>query len=153
MNRSRAQAYVRMPRTLIWRNGSLKSCDACLTHVYAKATLTGTKAHQAIDKLLVDTGATFTVLPHDLLERIGAIKVPTKTRLELGDGRSVDAEVYAVVITIEDREGATLAVTFGGAKSVLGVRSLEDLGLKVDPVRGALEATRPPGVAFYYSAF
>ena len=40
--------------------------------------------------------------------------------------------------------------TFTGAKSVLGVRSLEDLGLKVDPVKGSLEATRPAGVAFYY---
>jgi len=92
------------------------------------------------------------VLPQDLLERIGATRLPTKTRLELGDGRRVDAEVYALVIAIEDREGATLAVTFAGAKSVLGVRSLEDLGLRVDPVRGSLEGTRPPGVAFYYPA-
>ncbi len=99
----------------------------------------------------MDTGATFTVLPKELLQKIGAVKVPTTTRLELGDGPSVEADVYAVVMTIEDREGATLAVTFPGAKSVLGVRSLEDLGLKVDPVRGTLEPTRPAGVAFYYS--
>jgi hypothetical protein len=51
---------------------------------------------------------------------------------------------------IEDREGATLAVTFEGAKPVLGVRSLEDLGLKVNPVSGSLEAARPAGVAYYY---
>jgi len=106
--------------------------------------------HRAIDNLLVDTGATFTVLPRDMLEEVGAIKVPTTTKLELGDGRSVEAEVYAIVLTIEDREGASLAVTFKGAKPVLGVRSLEDLGLRVDPVSGSLEATRPPGVAYYY---
>jgi predicted aspartyl protease len=121
-----------------------------LTHVYTKARLSGEAAQDQIDQLLVDTGATFTVLPKELLQRIGAVKVPTKTRLELGDGRSVEADVYAVVMTIEDREGATLAVTFPGAKSVLGVRSLEDLGLKVDPVKGTLEPTRPAGVAFYY---
>jgi len=121
-----------------------------LTHVYAKARLIGTKKHRAIDHLLVDTGATFTVLPRDLLEEVGALKVPTRTKLELGDGRSVEAEVYAVVLMIEDREGATLAVTFEGAKPVLGVRSLEDLGLRVDPVSGLLEPTRPPGVAYYY---
>lgn len=103
-----------------------------------------------MDNLLVDTGATFTVIPRDLLEEVGALKVPSKTKLELGDGRSVDAEVYAIVIAIEDREGPTLAVTFAGAKAVLGVRSLEDLGLKVDPVSGMLEASRPPGVAYYY---
>lgn len=121
-----------------------------MTHVYAKAKLTGTKTPKEIDSLLVDTGATFTVLPREFLEEIGAVKVPTTTKLELGDGRAVDAEVYAVVMGIEDREGATLVVTFAGAKSVLGVRSLEDLGLKVDPVKGSLEATRPPGVAYYY---
>jgi len=73
--------------------------------------------------LLVDIGATFTVLPRELLERVGASKVPTKTKLEREDGRSVDAEVYAVGMMIEDREGATFVVTFEGAKSVLGVRS------------------------------
>ncbi|MBS7626602.1 aspartyl protease family protein [Candidatus Bathyarchaeota archaeon] len=114
--------------------------------------LIGTKTHRVIDKLLVDTGATFTVLPRDLLEEIGAVKVPTKTKLELGDGRRVEAEVYAVVLAVGDREGATLAVTFMDAKPVLGIRSLEDLGLKVDPVSGSLEATRPPGVAYYYSS-
>lgn len=103
-----------------------------------------------MENLLVDTGATFTVLPRELLEKVGASKVPTKTKLEPGDGRSVDADVYAVVMMIEDREGATLAVTFEGAKSVLGVRSLEDLGLKVNPVTGLLEAARPAGVAYYY---
>ena len=83
-------------------------------------------------------------------EQAGAIKVPTTTKLELSDGRSVEAEVYAIVLTIENREGATLAVTFTGAKPVLGVKSLEDLGLKVDRVSGSLEPTRPPGVAYYY---
>jgi predicted aspartyl protease len=121
-----------------------------LGHVYTKARLIGHSAQHEMENLLVDTGATFTVLPRELLEKVGAVKVPTKTRLELGDGRSVNAEVYAVVITIEDREGATLAVTFEGAKAVLGVRSLEDLGLKVNPVSGSLEATRPAGTAYYY---
>jgi aspartyl protease family protein len=121
-----------------------------LAHVYTKVRLIGQAAQHQLENLLVDTGATFTVLPRDLLEKVGASKVPTKTKLELGDGRSVDAEVYAVVMVIEDREGATLAVTFEGAKSVLGVRSLEDLGLKVNPVSGSLEAARPAGTAYYY---
>jgi hypothetical protein len=38
-------------------------------------------------------------------------------------------------------------VTFEGAKAVLGVRSLEDLGLKVNPVSSSLEAARPAGIA------
>lgn len=86
----------------------------------------------------------------EALEKVGAVKVPTRTKLELGDGRSVDAEVCAVGMMIEDREGATIAVTFEGAKAVLGVRSLEDLGLKGNPVSGTLEAARPAGIAYYY---
>jgi predicted aspartyl protease len=121
-----------------------------LTHVYAKARLIGTRVPKQIENLLVDTGATFTVLSREVLEEVGATKVPTTTKLELGDGRAVEAEVYAVVLEIEDRKGPTIVVTFAGAKSVLGVRSLEDLGLKVDPVKGSLEATRPAGVAYYY---
>jgi predicted aspartyl protease len=121
-----------------------------LAHVYTKVRLIGANAQHEIENLLVDTGATFAVLPRELLEKVGAAKVPTKTKLELGDGRSVDADVYAVVMAIEDREGASLAVTLEGAKSVLCVRTLEDLGLKVDPVSGSLEAVRPAGVAYYY---
>ena len=83
-----------------------------MTHVYAKARLFGTKIPKEIESLLVDTGATFTVLPRGLLEEIGAIKVPTTTKLELGDGCSVDAEVYAVVMEIENRKGPTIGVTF-----------------------------------------
>jgi len=117
--------------------------------VYTKVRLIGTNVRHEIENLLVDTGATFTVLPRELLEKVGAAKVPTRTKLELGYDRSVDAEVYAVVMVIEDREGATLAVTFEGAKAVLGVRSLEDLGLKVTPVSSSLEAARPAGIAYY----
>lgn len=98
----------------------------------------------------VDTSATFTILPRDLLEEIGVIKVPGRSRPEWGDERAVDADFYAVVIAVEDREGATLTVTFAGVRPVLSIRSLEDLELKLDPVKGSLEATRPPGVAFYY---
>jgi hypothetical protein len=71
--------------------------------------------------------------------------------LELGDGRVVKAGVYAVIVSIGDRSAATLAACFEGAKSVIGVRTLEDLGLKADPVSGRLEATRPKNVAYFYA--
>jgi len=106
------------------------------------------RQEQETAALLVDTGATFTALPKEHLLNIGVQRVPAKTRLELG--RNVDADIYAVVMSIEDRQGATLAVTFPGAKSVRGLRSLEDLGLRVDRVTGRLGPTHPSGVAFYY---
>ncbi len=64
-----------------------------MTHVYTKAVLKGSKGQRELAELLVDTGATFTVLPGNLLRDVGASLLPTKTRLELGDGRSVESEV------------------------------------------------------------
>jgi predicted aspartyl protease len=121
-----------------------------LTHVYVKAVVKGPKGNKEVPELLVDTGATFTVLPIDILRGVGASLQPVKKKLELGDGRFVEADTYSVVLAIQDREDVTFAVTFKDAKPVLGVRTLADLGFKVDPVAGSLEPTRPPGSAFYY---
>lgn len=47
-------------------------------------------------------------------------------------------------------EGGTLAACFKEAKPVIGVRTLEDLGLNPNPLTGELEEERPPGVAYFY---
>jgi predicted aspartyl protease len=101
--------------------------------------------------VIVDTGASYTMLGRDVVERVGAWPIPHSVDLELGDGRVVKAGVYAVIVSIGDRSAATLAACFEGAKSVIGVRTLEDLGLKVDPVSGRLEATRPKNIAYFYA--
>ena len=119
-------------------------------HVHVKATLVGEKRSREFSDLLVDTGAAFTVLPPEVIHDIGAILRPRKIRLELGDGRKVDAEEYVLDIMLEGREGSTFALTFKDAKPVLGVLTMESLGLKVNPVSGKVEAARPPGVAYYY---
>ncbi len=126
---------------------------SAVSHVYTKAVVKGAKGKREIPELLVDTGATFTVLPPDILRDVGASLQLVKKRLELGDGRFIEADVYSVVLSVQDREDVTFAVTFKDAKPVLGVRSLEDLGFKVDPISGTLEPTRPPGVAFYYAIY
>ncbi len=119
-------------------------------HVYVKATVEGEKGRREISDLLVDTGATFTILSPEIIHDIGATPRPRKVRLELGDGRKVEAEEYVLDVEVGDREGSTFALTFRDAKPVIGVLTLETLGLKVNPVSGKLEAARPPGVAYYY---
>ncbi|MEM1632348.1 MAG: hypothetical protein QXX83_09490 [Thermofilum sp.] len=90
------------------------------------------------------------MLDEEVAEKVGAWPIPYKVRSELGDGRVVEASVYAVVVKVGDRSAATLVACFKGARSVLGVRTLEDLGLRVDPVSGKLEPTRPAGLAYFY---
>ena len=84
--------------------------------------------------LLVDTGATLSWIPREILERLG---VPVVSRLPftLADGRELERETSAVLLTVDGRKAA-VEVAFGepGEEAVLGATALEGLGLLVDPV-------------------
>ncbi len=122
-----------------------------LGHVHVDLYVRGVKGEVKLEKVLMDTGAIYTTIPKKVLEGVGAVKIPQYTvSLELGDGRRVKAEVYALPIKVGDREGPGLILTFKGAKTVLGVQALEALGLRVDPTTGKLESTRPKGIAYFY---
>jgi len=87
----------------------------------------------------------------DVVEKIGDLKLPIRpVNLELGDGKIVGAELYAIGVVLKGREGGTLAACFKEAEPVIDVRTLEDLGLKPNLVTGELEEERPPGVAYFY---
>ncbi|AEA12996.1 hypothetical protein TUZN_1526 [Thermoproteus uzoniensis 768-20] len=91
------------------------------------------------DEILADTGATFTALPIDAAEKL--IETPFTVELRLGDGRRVAAKVYVAEAEIEGRRGPVRVVAFEGATPVIGVDTLETLGLRVDPITGKLEKT------------
>ena len=97
---------------------------------------------------MVGTGATYTVLPKEVIEAIGAFKLPTKVALELGDERTIEAETYAASARIANREGPVIIASFESARPLTGVQTLESLGLKVNPITGELEETRPKGIAY-----
>jgi len=59
--------------------------------------------------------------------------------LRLGDGRVVRARVFVAEVEIEGRRGPARVMAFNGATPVIGVDTLETLGLKIDPVTGKLE--------------
>lgn len=122
-------------------------------HVAIDVTVISSKGEHKLKNVLIDTGATYSVFSEEVLKDIGAFKLPIKVPVELGDGRIVQADAYATVLNLEDRQGPIIAITFEGAKPVIGVFSLESLGLKVNPVTGKLEETRPKGIAYFYAAF
>ena len=119
-------------------------------HITANIKIKGEKGEQALSEVLVDTGATYTVLSPEVMTEIGAVKASYTVDVELGDGRKVKAEVYYALASIDGREGPAIILVFEGAKEVVGVQTLESLGLKLDPTTGKLEATRPKGVAYFY---
>lgn len=121
-------------------------------HIHVNVLLKSEEETEELRDVMVDTGATYTLLPEELLKRIRAVKMPHKGRLELGDGRDIEAQFYSLVIRIEDREAPVVVATFEGARPLIGVLTLESLGLKVDPAEAKLEPTRPKGVAYLYGS-
>ena len=89
-------------------------------------------------EVVVDTGSTYTAVPRELLQRLG---VPVERSLpsEMADGRIVPVDVGRTVIRLEGLEFST-PVIFGekGEPSLLGVVSLEEAALAVDPLAGRL---------------
>ncbi len=88
-------------------------------------------------EVTVDTGSTYTAVPRGLLQRLG---VPVQRSLpsETADG-IVPVDVAHTTIKLEGLEFPT-PVIFAeeGEPSLLGVVSLEQAALAVDPVAGRL---------------
>jgi clan AA aspartic protease len=84
--------------------------------------------------LLVDTGATLSWIPRDVLERLG-VAAFSRQPFVLADGRRLERDITAVLLTIDGRK-APVPVAFGepGEEAVLGATALEALGFMVDPV-------------------
>jgi predicted aspartyl protease len=121
-------------------------------HLYTDMTIRGSKAAVELKNVLIDTGATYTVLPEEILEQVGAARIPTEVEIELGNRERVKANAYGVAIKIEEVEAPSISITFEGAQTVIGVETLESIGLKLGPTTSRLEFTRPKGMAYFYSS-
>jgi len=89
--------------------------------------------------LLADTGAIYTAIPASLLENLN-IKPTSTRRFKLANGkveRYPTGEAYVEVAG----EGVTSIIVFlpEGSTPLLGVTTLELLGLQVDPTTGELK--------------
>ena len=84
-------------------------------------------------KTIVDTGATYTFLPKSMLRELGIVPRRTRT-FRTGDGRRVDYEVGTGVIEVNGYD-AVVSICFApdDVQPLLGVVTLEELGLAVDP--------------------
>lgn len=92
---------------------------------------TGTKKEV---EFVVDTGATISVVPADILKSL-EIEPRYTDEFDLADGRSTSFDVGEAVFEL-DGKSITSAVAFGPGESqpLLGVVVLEIMGLMVDPV-------------------
>ena len=82
---------------------------------------------------LVDTGATYSMIPSTVLDELGI--EPIETRMSrIADGSSVELQTSWARFSAEG-QNAVARVSFGPEGIfLLGATTLEDLGLAVDPV-------------------
>jgi clan AA aspartic protease len=89
-------------------------------------------------RLLVDSGAVYSVVPKDILRRLG-VKPHSRKTFTLADGSEINRRLGDVVFKLNGHQGAS-PVIFGekGDSTLLGTVSLEALGLLLDPIRREL---------------
>ena len=93
-------------------------------------------------RMLVDTGAAFSVIPKALAQAIGVKPRGRPYTVTLADGRRVRCASDIVGYRIGKREAPGVILVGDVAEPVLGVETLEGLGLAVDPRRDRLIPTR-----------
>jgi clan AA aspartic protease len=92
-------------------------------------------------ELVVDSGATYSILSGDLLRKLQVTPLEERS-FTLADGRQIRRKLGGVRMRIGNRYGFS-SVIFGEEtdQQVLGVTALEELGLELDPVTRQLRPT------------
>ena len=86
---------------------------------------------------LVDTGATYPVLPEDIVEKLG-LPIHGEAEAETATGRE-RIKLALAIIQIEDRFAASYVIVRPrDTTPLIGVVALEQMGYRVDPATGKL---------------
>jgi len=90
-------------------------------------------------EFIADTGAIYTVITPTIVEKL-KLEITDKRRFKIASGEIVEYPISEAYIEVEDK-GVTSLVAIGSEKTpmLLGVTTLELLGLQVDPLTGKLK--------------
>ena len=86
---------------------------------------------------LVDTGATFSVMPASLLHRLG-IEPTRARRLRFANGQVEERQTGMAFFEVGDMDGEARVVFGPEGLHLLGATTLEDLSFIVDPINKRL---------------
>src|SRR5262245_63865799 len=93
-------------------------------------------------RMLVDTGATYSVIPEALARAVGIKRLRRSVPVTLADRRRVKLDSGTAIFRIGTREAPATLLVGDVAEPILGVETLEGLGLTRDPRRRRLVASR-----------
>jgi len=109
---------------------------------YIEGTVTGLTGKQAGVRFLVDSGATYALLPEDVWKALD-LHPKRSVTFSLADGSTVDRKVSECHISLPQGEAHT-PVILGepGDEALVGVVTLKILGLVLNPFTRALQPMR-----------
>ena len=110
-------------------------------HIYVNVEIRASRATKRV-RMLVDTGATYTIIPPQLADEIGLVRLPFRVSVTLADGRQAEVEAGVAELSVAGRRAPITVLVMEVAEPLLGSESLEALGLKFDPNTGRLEPAR-----------
>ena len=110
--------------------------------IYVEGQVTGPDGKKTSVNFLVDSGATYSLLPHKIWTEIG-LKSKRKMTFTLADGTIVERSISEAFIALPQGE-AHSPVILGeeGDEALLGVVTLEILGLVFNPFNRTLQPMR-----------
>src|SRR5438093_10931395 len=109
-----------------------------LTHVRATIANPAKPRKSAALRLMVDSGAVYSVVPSAILRQLGIEPHSSRTFI-MADGTEIRRKMGNAVFRIGKNRG-TSTVIFGEGDdaALLGIVSLEELGLILDPLKRVL---------------
>ncbi len=109
---------------------------------YVEGVVTGPTGKSETERFLVDSGASYTLLPRHKWQALELSPRRTMT-FTLADGTTVERQVSECQISLLEGEGHT-PVILGepGDEPILGVVTLEILGLVLNPFNRTLQPMR-----------
>lgn len=113
-------------------------------HVYITMKIGKRKA----EKMLIDTGSWFTIVPPRF---VAGAKYLGKQKVEMGNRKMFEMDIYSLPVSYGKRRYKFAQIaTFKNAPKIVGVQTLEGLGLQVDPTGKKVVQTRPPRKIYFY---
>ena len=112
----------------------------CVGHVYQEVVMSAERSKKV--RMFVDTGATYSVVSPALARELGITTLRQRQPIRLADGTRIAMKVGMAFFTILGRKAANTVLVGKVDEPILGVETLEALGLAVNPSTGQLNPTR-----------
>lgn len=94
------------------------------------------------EKFMVDTGAAYTVVPYEIVKKLHLRPLKTQ-EFVLADGTTVKRKLGFAMVEIDgDKAPSTVVIGEKGDSALIGVITLENMGLMVDPFKRKLRPMR-----------